>query len=121
MGDNEGLYLGIDFPPPKWPNMHVETSYVALKIVNTNSQQNAVKRNGGPKWQICGLLLCLRYPASLRETERSAGAAGTTNPSRTATAAELVMIGCAASAVCTMHVEHWAQTCMAMLCARQST
>ena len=64
-----------------------------------------MKRNGGPKWQICGLLLCLRSPASLRETERSAGAAGTTNPSRTATAAELVMIGCAASAVCTMHVE----------------
>ena len=85
--------------------MHVETSYVALKIVNTIHSKNAVKRNGGPKWQICGLLLCLRSYASLRETERSAGAAGSTNPSRTATAAELVRVGCAASAVCTMHVE----------------
>ena len=56
-----------------------------------------MKRNGGPEWQICGLLLCLRSPASLRETERSAGAAGTTNPSRTATAAELVMYGNALS------------------------
>ena len=51
-----------------------------------------MKRNGGPKWQICGLLLCLRSPASLRETERSAGAAGSTNTSRTATAAELVRV-----------------------------